>query len=103
MAKLYLSEEKKSDAIKTYEVALGFVSDRGPEICLRLEKLTDDFTYINRGLYVALTASLLATYIRRHAKLTEKQDYWVEKASQVAMGVAIVLFGIVAYQQYFSE
>ena len=61
------------------------------------------FTYINRGLYVALTASLLATYIRRHVKLTEKQDYWVEKASQVAMGVAIVLFGIVAYQQYFSE
>lgn len=61
------------------------------------------FSNINRGLYVALTASLLSTYIRRHAKLTEKQDYWVEKASQVSMGVAIVLFGIVAYQQYFSE
>lgn len=61
------------------------------------------FSNINRGLYVALTASLLATYIRRHVKLTERQDYWVEKASQVAMGVAIVLFGIVAYQQYFSE
>jgi tetratricopeptide (TPR) repeat protein len=50
LAKLYLSDEKKSEAIKTYEVALGFNSDRKPEICLRLEKLTDDFSYVQRAL-----------------------------------------------------
>ena len=61
------------------------------------------FSNLNRGLYAALTMSLLTTYIRRHADLTDKQDYWVEKASQVPMGIAIVLFGIVAYQQHFAD
>ena len=61
------------------------------------------FSNLNRGLYAALTASLLTTYIRRHVDLTDKQDYWVEKASQVSMGIAIVLFGIVAYQQHFAD
>lgn len=61
------------------------------------------FTNLNRGLYVALTASLLTTYIRRHAKLNEKQNYWMEKASQASMGIAIILFAIVAYFQYFGE
>ena len=61
------------------------------------------FTNLNRGLYVALAASLLTTYIRRHANLNEKQNYWIEKASQVSMGIAIVLFAIVAYYQYTGE
>lgn len=50
LAKLYLTDEKKSEAVKTYEVALGFETERRPEICLRLEKLTDDFSYIYRAL-----------------------------------------------------
>ncbi len=50
LAKLYLTEDNKSDAIKTYEVALGFESDRRPEICLRLEKITEDFSYVQRAL-----------------------------------------------------
>lgn len=61
------------------------------------------FTNLNRGLYVALLASLVTTYIRRHANLNEKQNYWLEKASQVSMGIAIVLFAIVAYYQHFGE
>lgn len=61
------------------------------------------FDNLNRGLYGALLASLLTTYIRRHAKLNDKQDYWVEKASQVSMGIAIVLFAIVAYYYHFAD
>ena len=61
------------------------------------------FSNLNRGLYVALTLSLATTYIRRHVKLTEKQDYWCEKASQVSMGAAIILFAFVAYYQYTAE
>lgn len=49
-AMLEISEEKKNEAIKTFESALSFESERRPEICLRLEKLTEDFSYINRAL-----------------------------------------------------
>lgn len=61
------------------------------------------FNYLNRALYVALTASLVTTYVKRHAKLTDDQIYWVDKASKVSMGAAVVLFGVVAYYQYFGE
>lgn len=61
------------------------------------------FDNINRGLYVALTLALLTTYIRRHAKLSEKQNYWMEKASQVSIGAAIALFAVLAYYQHFSD
>ncbi|MDD3001604.1 MAG: tetratricopeptide repeat protein [Candidatus Riflebacteria bacterium] len=49
-AMLEISEEKKDEAIKTFESALSFESERRPEICLRLEKLTEDFSYISRAL-----------------------------------------------------
>ena len=61
------------------------------------------FEPLNRGLYVTLTLALLTTYIRRHAKLTEKQDYWVEKVSQLSIGLSIVFFAILAYYQHFAD
>ncbi len=50
IASLYLEEEQKSEAIKTLEAALAFNTDKRPEICLRLEKLTEDFSYVRRAL-----------------------------------------------------
>jgi len=76
IARLLILEEKKEDAIKTLEAALAYKSDSRPEICLRLEKLTDDFTYVRRALesegaeefrFKALT--------RLIAKSEEDEDY----------------------------
>ncbi|NLF95373.1 MAG: tetratricopeptide repeat protein [Candidatus Riflebacteria bacterium] len=50
MARLLIGEDKKEDAIKTLEAALAYKSDSRPEICLRLEKLTEDFSYVRRAL-----------------------------------------------------
>ena len=50
MARLLITEEKKDDAIRTLEAALAYKSDSRPEICLRLEKLTEDFSYVRRAL-----------------------------------------------------
>lgn len=50
MAKLQIKEDKKSEAIRTLEAALAFSSERKSEICLHLEKLTDDFSYVRRAL-----------------------------------------------------
>ncbi|EKD81705.1 MAG: hypothetical protein ACD_39C01679G0001, partial [uncultured bacterium] len=50
MARLHILEEKKEEAIKTLEAALAYKSDSRPEICLRLEKLTEDFSYVTRAL-----------------------------------------------------
>ena len=62
----------------------------------------ENFTALNRGLYLALLISLSTTYARRHYNFTETQDLWIERAGMVSMGCAIVLFGFVVYQQYFS-
>ena len=61
------------------------------------------FEPLNRGLYLALTIALGTTYIRRHMELGEKSKFWVEKISQIAIGIAIVLFAILAYYQHFSD
>ncbi|HAE37166.1 MAG TPA: hypothetical protein DCG57_00830 [Candidatus Riflebacteria bacterium] len=50
MARLLILDEKKQDAIKTLEAALAYKSDSRPDICLRLEKLTEDFSYVRRAL-----------------------------------------------------
>ena len=62
----------------------------------------ENFTALNRGLYLALLVSLSTTYSRRHYNFTETQDLWLERTGMVAMGCAIVLFGFVVYQQYFA-
>lgn len=43
-------DEAKDEAIKTLEAALAFDSPRRGEICLRLEKLTDNFEYVRKAL-----------------------------------------------------
>ena len=62
----------------------------------------EHFTAVNRGLYLALLVSLSSTYARRHYTFTETQDLWIERAGFAAMGIAIVLFAFIVYQQYFS-
>ena len=61
-----------------------------------------NFTPLNRGLYLALLVSLSTTYARRHYNFTEKQDLWLERTGYTAMILAIILFGVVIYQQYFA-
>jgi len=50
LAKLLILDEKKSEAIKTLEAALAYKSTKRPEICLHLERLTEDFSYVKRAL-----------------------------------------------------
>jgi tetratricopeptide (TPR) repeat protein len=50
LAKLHMQEERKNEAIQTLEAALAFDSQRKSEICLRLERLTEDFSYVRRAL-----------------------------------------------------
>ena len=51
---------------------------------------------MNRAMYVLLLISLILTYVRRHAKL------YVERASAASIGLAIALFFIVLYYQFFG-
>lgn len=60
------------------------------------------FTLANRGLYLALLVSLSTTYARRHYNLTDVQDMWAQRAGVASMGIAIVLFAYVVYQQYMA-
>ncbi|MBE8954281.1 MAG: hypothetical protein SR2Q5_01220 [Quinella sp. 2Q5] len=60
------------------------------------------FTPANRGLYVALFVSLATTYARRHYNLTDEQDMWAQRAGVVSMGIAIVLFAFIVWQQYVA-
>ncbi len=49
-AGLLEKDEKKKEAVKTLEAALAFETPRRGEICLRLEKLTDNFDYVKNAL-----------------------------------------------------
>jgi len=60
------------------------------------------FTPANRGLYVALFVSLATTYARRHYNLSDEQDMWAQRAGVVSMGIAIVLFAFIVWQQYIA-
>jgi len=62
----------------------------------------ESFTWLNRGLYLALAVSLSTTYARRHYNFTETQDLWLERAGIVSMGSALVFFAFVIYYQYFA-
>ena len=61
-----------------------------------------NFTVLNRGLYIALLVSLSSTYARRHYNFTETQDLWIERTGYTAMILAIILFGVIVYQQYIA-
>ena len=61
-----------------------------------------NFDNMNRAMYVLLTVSLILTYVRRHAKLSETRAIYVERASAASIGLAIALFFIVLYYQFFG-
>jgi len=57
---------------------------------------------LNKAMYVLLTLSLSLTYARRHARLTDNQRIYVDRASFASIGLAAALFLLIAYQQYFA-
>ena len=57
---------------------------------------------MNRATYLLLLVSLVLTYVRRHAKLSETKAIYVERASAASIGLAIALFFIVLYYQFFG-
>ena len=61
-----------------------------------------NFTGFNRALYLSLVVSLASTYARRHYNLSPKQDLFAERIGLIAMALAIGLFVVVLYQQFFS-
>ena len=61
-----------------------------------------NFTALNRALYISLVISLSSTYARRHYNLTPTQDLWAERAGYASMALAMVFFAAVVYFQYFS-
>ena len=61
-----------------------------------------NFDNMNRAMYVLLTVSLILTYVRRHAKLSETRAIYVKRASAASIGLAIALFFIVLYYQFFG-
>lgn len=76
MAKILILEEKKSEAIKTLEACLAFSSEKRPEICLHLEKLTEDFTYVRRALeFEGSEEFRLKALQRLVAKAEEDEDF----------------------------
>lgn len=60
------------------------------------------FDSINRALYVALIISLVSTYIRRQAKLTDEQETWSERISFFAVVCAIFLFVVKIYNKFIA-
>ena len=50
------------------------------------------FDNVSRGMYALLSASLILTYARRHAQLSEKAAVLVERASLITMVLAVLLF-----------
>ena len=84
LANLYLSNDKNSDAIKTYEVALGLKSEKKPEICLRLEKLTDDFSYIERALDADGEEKYRLKALKRLIKKNENEQKYIEAKTLLA-------------------
>ncbi|PKL46799.1 MAG: hypothetical protein CVV42_15260 [Candidatus Riflebacteria bacterium HGW-Riflebacteria-2] len=76
MARLLIVEDKKEDAIKTLEAALAYKSDSRPEICLRLEKLTEDFSYVRRALESeGAEAARFKALTRLLERAEEEEDY----------------------------
>jgi tetratricopeptide (TPR) repeat protein len=76
VARLHIIEEQKSEAIKSLEAALAYKTDMRPEICLRLEKLTEDFSYVRRAIdYEGNEEFRLKALKRLVAKAEEDENY----------------------------
>ena len=62
----------------------------------------DHFDTMNRAMYLLLTFSLLLTYLTRHAKVSEKVQAYLNSASLGSMGLAVAMFLIALYYQFFG-
>lgn len=57
---------------------------------------------LSRAMYILLGISMTCTYLKRHARLGEKQMLFVERTGLVTIGFAIALFLITLYYQFTS-
>ena len=54
----------------------------------------------NRVMYVLLDFSLGLTYLSRHAKLSEVQKVFVDRASFISIGFAVAMFLVVLVKRF---
>lgn len=62
----------------------------------------EHFDNTNRAMYFLLTLSLTLTYLYRHAGFSEKVKAYVNAASLGSIGMAVALFLISLYYQFFG-
>lgn len=58
---------------------------------------------MNLSMYILLLISLSLTYVRRHFQLTEKQQVLAERVGNASIGIAVALFLVICYQQFFGK
>ena len=58
---------------------------------------------MNFAMYILLLISLSLTYVRRHFNLTEPQQVLAERAGMASIGIAIALFFVICYDQFFGQ
>ena len=63
----------------------------------------EQFSVVNRAMYILLGTSLGITYIRRHKEFTEQQGRIMDRIGYVAIGIAAGLFLLSIFQQYFAQ
>jgi tetratricopeptide (TPR) repeat protein len=81
LARLQVKEENKIEAIKTLEAALSLRSLRKAEICLRLEKLTEDFSYVRRALDSEGEEEFRLKALQRLVEKSEEEEQYQQAAS----------------------
>ena len=62
----------------------------------------EHFDNTNRAMYLLLTLSLTLTYLYRHAKVSDNVRAYLNSASLGAMGLAVAMFLISLYYQFFG-
>ncbi len=59
-------------------------------------------TLWNRAMYVLLDISLVLTYARRHAKLSEAQQRICDRASLIGIGLAVAMFVVMLIEDFMK-
>ncbi len=62
----------------------------------------EQFDNTNRAMYFLLTLSLTLTYLYRHGNFSEKVKAYVNAASLGSIGLAVALFLLNLYYQFFG-
>lgn len=89
LAKLQIKEDKKAEAIKTLEASLALQSKRKAEICLRLEKLTEDFSYVRRALDSEGEEEFRLKALQRLVKKAEEDEEYQQAAGLLSEFAAV--------------